>query len=95
MPLLAWHGVNRSDRERLLRRHAATLSRDGAACAIAAGRTGLDVELLEVGRAVLWSQTLGLRPDLSALTTAAPELAEQLRPCRTALNAPHHRPGSA
>jgi CHAT domain-containing protein/tetratricopeptide (TPR) repeat protein len=88
LPLLAWRGISHRDQQRLLETHAASLGRDGAACAIAAGRPDLAVELLEAGRGVYWSQLLGTRSDLTVLQRVAPELAEQLRNCRTVLEQP-------
>jgi hypothetical protein len=36
------------------------------------------MELLEMGRSVLWSRQLSQRPDLSRLEAAAPGLAQRL-----------------
>ncbi|MEU8265311.1 CHAT domain-containing protein [Micromonospora sp. NPDC048999] len=88
LPLLAWRGIGHRDQQHLLQTHAASLARDGAACAIAAGRLDLAVELLEAGRGVYWSQLLGTRTDLTALQQIAPELAEQLLDCRAVLEQP-------
>jgi CHAT domain-containing protein len=90
VPLLAWRGISGRDQQHLLQTHAASLARDAAACAIAASRPDLAVELLEAGRGVYWSQLLGTRTDLTALalTLAAPDLAGQLQDCRTVLEQP-------
>ncbi|CCH17828.1 CHAT domain-containing protein [Micromonospora lupini] len=88
LPLLAWRGIDHQDQQHLLQTHAATLARDGAACAIAAGRLDLALELLEQGRGVYWSQLLGTRTDLTALHQVAPHLAAQLVDCRAVLEQP-------
>jgi CHAT domain-containing protein/tetratricopeptide (TPR) repeat protein len=88
LPLLAWRGISHRDQQHLLHTHAGSLGREAAACAIAAGRLDLAVELLEAGRGVYWSQLLGTRTDLTALAQVAPELAEQLQNCRTVLEQP-------
>jgi tetratricopeptide (TPR) repeat protein len=87
LPLLTWRGVSRGSRERLLAdRHG--LATNAAACAIAAGRLEHAVELLESGRAVLWSQLLETRTDVTALREAHPELAARLDAARAALDRP-------
>ncbi|MBB5874129.1 tetratricopeptide (TPR) repeat protein [Allocatelliglobosispora scoriae] len=78
LPRLAWHGLDRTTREDQLTRWQG-LAPDAAAVAIAAGRPELAVELLELGRSVLWTQALHLRGDLSLLAETAPELAADLR----------------
>jgi hypothetical protein len=88
LPLLAWRGLSLRDQQHLLHTYAASLARDGAACAIAAERPDLAAELLEAGRGVYWSQLLGTRTDLTALHQAAPDLAERLQHCRTVLEQP-------
>jgi tetratricopeptide (TPR) repeat protein len=88
VPLLAWRGAGRTDQQRLLQVHAASLARDGAACAIAANRPELAVELLEQGRGVLWTQLLEMRTDLTALRRTADDLADQLEECRVILDGP-------
>ena len=85
LPLLAWRGIAQQDQQHLLQVHAASLARDGAACAIAAGRLNLAVELLEQGRGVFWSQLLDGRTDLTELQQVAPHLARQLLHCRAVL----------
>ncbi|WP_436533376.1 CHAT domain-containing protein [Actinoplanes sp. HUAS TT8] len=84
LPLLAWRGIGQRDQQQRLRSHA-SLARDAAACAIAAGRPGLAVELLEQGRGVSWAQLLGTRTDLSALESDHAELAGELSDCRRIL----------
>ncbi|MEV4713951.1 CHAT domain-containing protein, partial [Micromonospora sp. NPDC049374] len=88
LPLMAWRGIDHPDRQHLLETHAASLARDGAACAVDAGRLDLAVELLEHGRGMFWSQLLDTRTDLTALQRADPDLAEQLHRCRAVLTRP-------
>ncbi|GHJ43520.1 CHAT domain-containing protein [Catellatospora sp. TT07R-123] len=88
LPLLAWRGVSDADRRFRLDREGASLARDGAACAIAAGDPGLAVELLEQGRGVVWAQLLDARTDLTGLAHDHPELARQLHECRAVLDRP-------
>lgn len=87
LPLLAYRGIGFLDQQQLLT-PAASLARDGAACAIAAGRLDYAVELLEQGRGVYWSQLLDLRTDLTAHARRAPELAGKLSECRAVLEQP-------
>jgi hypothetical protein len=61
---------------------------DAAACAIAADQPHRAVELLEAGRAVLWTQALHLRSDLSRLTERAPDWAGALEQARAELEQP-------
>jgi CHAT domain-containing protein/tetratricopeptide (TPR) repeat protein len=85
LPLLTWRGSRRSDHYRNLR-DVGSLGSDAAACAIAAGNLRLAVELLELGRGLLWSQVLDTRGDLSAVRAVAPELADELEKCRAVLD---------
>jgi hypothetical protein len=87
LPLLAWRGVSRPSRERLLQDWAG-LAADAAGCAIAAGQPDRAVELLEQGRGVLWSQILETRTDLTQLRQVAPELATRLDEVRRELDRP-------
>ncbi|MFD0718483.1 CHAT domain-containing protein [Streptomyces globosus] len=84
LPVAAWRGLERGDRERLLapRSHAAT---DAAACALACGRPEQAVELLDQGRAVLWGQALDSRTGPAELARAHPEAAGRLVALRAAL----------
>ncbi|WP_345583984.1 CHAT domain-containing protein [Streptomyces prasinosporus] len=86
LPLLAWRGLHRAQRERLLA-DCAGLAQDAAAAALAAGRPEQAVELLERGRSVLWSQLLEQHTELDALRAAAPALAARLDQVRSALDA--------
>ncbi|MFE7043126.1 CHAT domain-containing protein [Streptomyces atratus] len=97
VPLIAWHGLDRRDRERHLT-HIGALTQEAAAAALDAGYPERAVELLEHGRAVLWGQALDTDPDLDAVRRAAPELAERLDQVRArllALDADPASPGTA
>ncbi|GGN64212.1 hypothetical protein GCM10010112_24190 [Actinoplanes lobatus] len=87
LPLLAWRGLNRASRELLLLdwRH---LTDNAAACACAAGDPARALCLLEVGRAVLWTQQLDTRTDLTAVRAAAPALADRLLTVANGMEAP-------
>jgi tetratricopeptide (TPR) repeat protein len=87
LPLVAWHGLDRRDLDRLLASWPG-LARDAAACAVRAGRPELAVELLEQGRSVIWNQTLRLRTDLEDLAAEHPALAARLEAARRILDAP-------
>jgi tetratricopeptide (TPR) repeat protein len=85
LAVVAWRGIGRSSREQMLHEMSG-LGSDGAACAVAAGKPRRAVELVEQGRAVLWSQLLEVRTDPAALRDAAPELAAQMQKARSALD---------
>lgn len=87
LPVLAWRGLDRSVREKLLA-DAGGLVPDAAAWAIRAGDLEKAVELLEQGRSVLWSQSLHLRTDLTRLRVADKDLASRLDGVRSALERP-------
>lgn len=97
LPLLVWRGVGRDSQEHLLTQWRG-LASDAAACAIAAGRPERAVELLDLGRGVLWSQLLDLRTEVDALADADPELAAELDAVRAELDrataAPPSPPGT-
>ncbi len=101
LPLLAWRGADRAGRERLLA-GCGGLAQDAAACAISAGQPERAVELLDHGRAVLWSQVLEHRTELNEPRERAPQLATSLDQVRAELDqpgtevaslVPHHHPG--
>ncbi len=79
-----WMGLDRDDQERSLRGGAA-MPRDAAALAIETGQPELAVELLELGRSVLWHAALQLRGDLAALSAREPGLAAELERIRSAI----------
>lgn len=84
LPLLAWRGIGRGDRERLLAGHA-QLAGDAVAACLAAGRPDDGVRSLELGRSVSWGLLQATRGDLGRLREAAPELAVGLARVRDAL----------
>ncbi|MEV6762864.1 CHAT domain-containing protein [Streptomyces sp. NPDC051105] len=72
---VAWRGLGRPDRERLLSEFGGVAC-DAAACAIAQGHADRAVELLEHGRGVLLAQTLDATSSLDVLRSAHPALAD-------------------
>jgi hypothetical protein len=76
LPTAAWPGLRRPVREARL--EEAPPATDAAARAVRAGDRSLAVELVDAGRAVLWSQQLNLRTDLTRLQAVAPDLAARL-----------------
>ena len=87
LPLVAWRGLSRTGQEARIAEWAG-LASDAAACAIAAGRLEQAVELLELGRSVLWNRLLETRTDLSDLYRRYPQLAARLDEARAELDAP-------
>lgn len=87
LPLLAWHGLERASREHLLTQWPG-LVRDSAAAAVDALRLPRAIERLEHGRAVMWSQLLTVRGDLTRLSAQHPDLAERLTDIRNELDKP-------
>ncbi len=73
LPLLAWRGVGREDQQKLLTNERG-LGCDAAASALTVDRVGEAVTLLELGRAILWSQMLEIRIDLSLIMDADTDL---------------------
>ena len=86
LPLVASRGIPRTDQEYHLRMVGASLGPDSAAAAVAGGRNGLAIELLEAGRSIRRAQLLATRTDLRSVERAAPALARALRNCRTRLD---------
>ncbi|MET8134332.1 CHAT domain-containing protein [Streptomyces sp. NPDC005251] len=72
---VAWRGLGRPDRERLLSEFGGVAC-DAAACVIAQGHGERAVELLEQGRGVLLTQTLDAASSLDVLRSAHPALAD-------------------
>jgi hypothetical protein len=87
LPLQAWHGLRQHTRQNFLAGRAG-LASDAAACAISARHPEHAVELLEQGRAVLWSQALLLRGDLDDLRSEHSDLADRLDAARAILDHP-------
>lgn len=85
LPLAAWHGLSRHDREHQLAFWPG-LPRDAAACALNAGLPELAVELLEQGRSVIWGQTLRARTDAAELAVSHPELSSRCAQVRDILD---------
>ncbi|MET8197970.1 hypothetical protein [Micromonospora taraxaci] len=84
LPVLASRGLTRSDREAMLS-HWPGLASSAAAAALSADLPEVAVELLEGGRAVLWSQA----PDLGATLAAEhPIIAARLKRLRELLDGP-------
>jgi hypothetical protein len=75
---LVWRATPLSDRRQELA-HWASAARQGAACAVRAGRPDLAVQLLERGRGVLRSQVLQRRADLELVRRVRPDLAERMQ----------------
>jgi hypothetical protein len=86
LPAVAWLGLDRATQEARLE-SASDLTRDGAACLMAAGDGSGALMSLEQGRGVLWSQLLQLRQDRAELEQAHPELAARLQQLTNALAA--------
>ncbi len=82
---VTWQGRDRPHQERELSARA-RLARDAAAVALDAGQPERAVELLELGRSVLWTQLLDLRGDDSELAARAPALHAELGQIRTTLD---------
>jgi tetratricopeptide (TPR) repeat protein len=77
LPAVATRGLGRADRERQLE-HRSTLAADAVATALELDDATTALRLLETGRAVLHSQQLDLRTDLTALRHRDPETADRL-----------------
>jgi hypothetical protein len=87
LPIVAWHGLDRTTREEQLEQ-AAGLVAEAVACAVLNGSADRAVELLEQGRLVLWTQALNLRSDLEHLAAKHRGLAERLDGIRKILDTP-------
>ena len=83
--------LGRTDQEFRLGEFAGLGSEAAAAC-VQAGQPGRAVELFEQGRAVMFSQVLDARSDLTDLQQAHPELADRFVRCRDVLDRPDTRP---
>jgi hypothetical protein len=87
LPLVAYRGLGRQSREVLVH-EGRGLAGEGAASAVTNGNRGRAVELLELGRAVLWAQLLDLRTELNSPAEVAPGLAARLAAVRAQLEGP-------
>ncbi|MFI7357586.1 hypothetical protein ACIBTP_27150 [Streptomyces avidinii] len=85
LPLAAWRGLDRLSQERGLKSVGFGLATGAAADQLAQGDPAQALELLELGRGVLWSQKLDGRTDLKLLGHTSPELAESLTRVRVLL----------
>ncbi|GAA3536770.1 hypothetical protein GCM10022235_00280 [Kribbella ginsengisoli] len=84
LPVLAWPGVSRRDREfRLVA--VSDVCQTAMAMGLYAGKPEQALELSDAGRAVIWAGILNRRRDLSAVSAVAPALAERLWEVRTEL----------
>jgi hypothetical protein len=79
--------LGRADQERLLREFSG-LASDAAACAIARGRAGYAVGLLEQGRGVLLGQAMDSRTSDSTLAERHLDLARRLAALHRMLDRP-------
>lgn len=93
LPLVAWHGLRRASREHQLRRWAEVTGLS-AAYTVASGGASSALELLELGRTVMWRQLLDLRADFEHLQRADADLARRMTAVRTKLDALATRPAS-
>lgn len=91
LPRVAWHGIDRTDRERFLAKMNGVPS---LACtaALLVGSPERAVTLLEASRGRLWSQLLDLRHDFTRLHEALPDLADRLDAIRRQLDPPFVSP---
>lgn len=85
LPVLAWRGLDRRDKERLLAQWSG-LPQDATAVALSWGAPEYGLERMEEARAVLWSQLLDARADLGPLMNASPELATAIDRVRSELS---------
>jgi hypothetical protein len=94
LPLLAWRGIGNQDQESLISENSDLASR-AAEFALEAEDANGAVEVLEMGRGVLWAQILDLRSDLEALHAQDPELARRLETLRAIIDAGGHSTADA
>ncbi|MFI0777310.1 hypothetical protein [Streptomyces sp. NPDC021212] len=85
LPIAAWRGLDRVSQERVLTEAGEHLATDAAAALTASGAPERAIELLELGRGVLWSHGLDTQTDLQALRARYPDLADQLTRVRVLL----------
>ncbi|MFI5614438.1 CHAT domain-containing protein [Amycolatopsis sp. NPDC051903] len=94
LPQLGFRDVDRADREhRVAAAHR--LPATAAAVAIAAGRPGYAVELLEQTRGIVFSGTLDTREDTAELSRLAADLLPRFEQLRTGINAADHEIAAA
>ncbi|MBP0932459.1 hypothetical protein J0X20_02215 [Streptomyces sp. KCTC 0041BP] len=85
LPLAAWRGLDRISQEEVLQTTDFDLASGAAADQLDLHDADHALELLELGRGVLWSQTLDVRTDLQQLRQESPRLAERLTRLRVLL----------
>ncbi|WP_103341294.1 hypothetical protein [Amycolatopsis sp. CA-126428] len=85
IPVLAWRGIARTSRERVLR-DLLGLGGQAVAAALAGERPDLGLSFSEGSRGVLWSQLLDTSADFTELSLRAPDLAARLNALRAALD---------
>ncbi len=93
LPAAVWRGADRPGQEQPLR-DARWLAVEAAASALQLDDVAGALDLLERGRAVLWSRRLETDTDLAALRETAPELAERLDAARAVLDGDADRAGA-
>ncbi|HEY2063722.1 MAG TPA: CHAT domain-containing protein, partial [Amycolatopsis sp.] len=94
LPQLGFRDVDRADREHRVSA-AHRLPATAAAAAIAAGRPGYAVELLEQTRGIVFSGTLDTREDAAELRRAAPGLLPEFEELRDRINDADHEIAAA
>jgi hypothetical protein len=82
--LRAWPGIG-PDSQRAEMRDWAGLAQAAASTRLSARKTDRAVELLEHGRAVMWTHSLNTRSDLAELGGCVPQLAQRLDSVRRRL----------
>jgi len=88
MPKVVWLGLDTQSRQNwLFQEQSEDLGCLAATCAIRIGHLEEAVELLDLGRSVLWQQVASLRSDLELLREAEPELAAELEKISRQLDA--------
>ncbi|MEV7324588.1 hypothetical protein [Streptomyces sp. NPDC093970] len=85
LPTAAWRGLDRINQEMLLTVGGGGLATTAAAAQLDAERPEQALELLELGRGVLWSQKLDADTDLGLLREHSEELAARLTSTRLLL----------
>jgi hypothetical protein len=84
LPEMAWHGLDDSERRHQLEQWG-DLGTSAAACAIGDCDAQRATQLLELGRAVMWTQLLQARGELR-LQDISPDLAIRLTQIRNLLD---------
>jgi CHAT domain-containing protein len=94
LPQVLWLGVDMPDRMAIaMRLKLTTVAADAAACSLEANDPEKAVELLEQGRSLMWSQSLSLQTDVSALHHSEhPELAERFMTLSSGLSSWNAQP---